>query len=341
MRVGIASSIAGIGPGTGHGQVWSRVLSELTQRVRLTVAEPTPRARVDVWLADGHAGPLDVRVPAVAFVHEIGWHTPELRALIDPEFATAIERATTAGIASAQHVVVPSDYSRETVIEACGVDPGYVHVIAHGVDSELFRPGLKGGRAAVAKALGARDETPYVLFASQLHPRKNVAAAREAVAGLARRGFDHVLAIVGSDPLDRADSTDLVRAAVADLPGLPGRVTRVTARSSQDMAALMAGADAFCLPSLAEGFGLTALEALACGTPAVVSDRGALPEVVGQAALVVAPEAAATEDALARILSDPALADELATAGRARAVSLTWGRTARGWLEVLERAAAD
>ena len=76
--------------------------------------------------------------------------------------------------------------------------------------------------------------------------------------------------------------------------------------SDAELAGLMAGAAAFCLPSLYEGFGLTALEALACGAPAVVSDRGSLPEVVGDAALVVTPEAGAVAEALRTVLGDPA-----------------------------------
>ena len=81
-----------------------------------------------------------------------------------------------------------------------------------------------------------------------------------------------------------------------------GRVT------DAELAALMAGAAAFCLPSLYEGFGLTALEAMACGAPVVVSDRGALPEVVGDAGVIVAPSADGVRSALARILRDPELA---------------------------------
>jgi len=101
----------------------------------------------------------------------------------------------------------------------------------------------------------------------------------------------------------------------------------------------MAEADAFCLPSLLESFGLTALEALACGAPVVVSDRGALPEVVGDAGLVVEPEPEALAAALERVLGDAALDRELRAAGPSRAAVMTWEHTARGWLAVLQRAA--
>jgi alpha-1,3-rhamnosyl/mannosyltransferase len=207
------------------------------------------------------------------------------------------------------------------------VAPERVTAVAHGVDPRRFRPGLRGG----ARRVGA----PYVLFAAAVHPRKNLAALRDAMAGLARRGWPHVLVVAGGPAADRADSSDLEEAAGAELPGAPGRVRRVEALDTRELASLMAGAAAFCLPSHWEGFGLTALEAMACGTPVVVSDRGALPEVVGDAGLVVSPDAADVEEALDRVLGDAALAERLGRAGRARAEGFTWRRTAEGWTAVL------
>jgi alpha-1,3-rhamnosyl/mannosyltransferase len=108
-----------------------------------------------------------------------------------------------------------------------------------------------------------------------------------------------------------------------------------------DLAALMADADAFCLPSFAEGFGLPALEAMACGVPVLVSDRGALPELVGDAAIVTEPTVDAVEHGLARVFDDAGLAAALRTAARARALEFPWSRTVAGWLSVLERAAEE
>jgi glycosyltransferase involved in cell wall biosynthesis len=87
-----------------------------------------------------------------------------------------------------------------------------------------------------------------------------------------------------------------------------------------------------------EGFGLTALEAMACGTPVVVSDRGALPEVVAEAGLVVAPDVDAVSGALERVLSDDDLAARSSAAGRARAVQFTWAATAAHWRRAVEAA---
>ena len=102
---------------------------------------------------------------------------------------------------------------------------------------------------------------------------------------------------------------------------------------------MLAGADAFCLPSLSEGFGLPALEAMACGAPVVAAARGALPEVVADAGLLVEPTAGALAAALDRVLTDPALARDLRGRARRRALELPWSRTADGWLAALEQAA--
>lgn len=158
------------------------------------------------------------------------------------------------------------------------------------------------------------------------------------MAGLARRGIAATLVLAGPQAFDRSDAGAIEAEATAPLPGVP--IVRLVAPPDAELGALMAGAAAFCLPSLSEGFGLTALEAMACGAPVVASDRGALPEVVGEAGLLVAPEPAAIEEALARVLTDSALADRLRAAGHERAAAFTWQRTADGWLATLQSAVA-
>lgn len=294
----------------------------------------------DVWLTDGHSGALDVAEPVVAAVHEVGWTTRELRRFLQPGFAAQIGAGTGAGVLAAAHVLAPSQSSRSQVLDAFAVDAERVHMVPYGVDTSLFRPGLAGGRARV-DAVSLSASAPYVLFVGSLHPRKNLAALRKAMAALARRGFQHVLALVAAEPLDRDDRSDLRRMGEAELPGVPGRIVSIPSAEDAELAALMAGADAVCLPSFSEGFGLPVLEAMACGTPTVVSDRGALPELVGSAGLVVSPTAKAVEEALAGILSDAALAGRLGAAARRRAQGFTWERTADGWLHALERAAGE
>jgi glycosyltransferase involved in cell wall biosynthesis len=302
------------------------VLAELS---RLEGVRLVSRGSADVWLASGHAEPPDGR-PLVVQVHEIGWHDPELRSFLHPDFATLMESSTRAALDVAARVITPSEAARRQVIEAYSWPADRVHAVHHGVDHHLFRPGLAGGR----KLVGG----PYVLFVAVLHPRKNFMAVRQAVAGLARRGLPHVVAIVGAPARDRPDASEFERQAEAELPGLPGRVVRLRDVREADLAALMAGADAFCLPSFYEGFGLPVLEAMACGAAVVVSNRGAMPEVVGESGLVVEPEPAAVEHALHRLLTDPDLASRLRRSAAERAAGFTWERTATGWMGALRAA---
>jgi glycosyltransferase involved in cell wall biosynthesis len=181
-------------------------------------------------------------------------------------------------------------------------------------------------------------QIPYVLFVGVLHPRKNFEAVRHAVADLAALGLPHVLILVGNLAADPA-AHQFERQATAELLGHPGRVAALQDVADADLAGLMAGADVFCLPSWFEGFGLPVLEAMACGAPVVVSDRGALPEVVADAGLVVGPEPEAVSRATRQVLTDPGLAQRLRGASLRRAARFSWSRTAAGWLEVLRAAA--
>jgi len=177
--------------------------------------------------------------------------------------------------------------------------------------------------------------SPYVLYAAILHPRKNLAVLRDAMSRLAAQGLPHLLVVAGRPAPDGSDVVALQRAATAELPGAPGRVVFMGQPSDRQLAALMAGAAAYCLPSLYEGFGLTVLEAMACGTPVVVSDRGALPEVVGghrRGRRARSRRAGIRPGGAARRSRARA-----ATGGAAakRAAEFTWERTADGWLRVL------
>jgi glycosyltransferase involved in cell wall biosynthesis len=263
-------------------------------------------------------------------VHEASWADPDLRPLLDPGFAEAIEEATSAAVSAAAQIITPSAASRSQVLGAYPRPTESVHAVPHGVDHELFNPRRTGGRELAGG--------PFVLFVGVIHPRKNVTAVRMAVRALARAGHPHRLVIVGNPAAD-PDADSYVRDAVAELPGLAGRLRLLQRLPATNVAALMASADAFCLPSLFEGFGLPALEAMACGAPVVVSDRGALPEVVGDAGLVVEPDPEAVSDAVVRVIGDPRLTDQLRAAGVARATGFSWERTAAGWLDVLRSAA--
>lgn len=330
----------------GHGRAWIEALRHLSRLVHLELIEPrylprriTPLRRPDVWLVNGHADPPDVTGPAVIVFHEVSWQRAELRDQLLPTWAELHARTSAATMAIAQRVLTPSTVTADEVVEAFAVDAGIVDMVPYGVDVRRFRPGAGNGLSIVARS-ARRSVESYVLYTGSLLPRKNLDSLRQAMAALAADGFPQSLVIVGSESPDRTDADELRRRASGELPGAPGRVVRIDAPIPQRrLVSLMAGAAAFCVPSLYEGFGLVALEGLACGAPTVVSDRGALPEVVGDAGIIVEPTPDGIEAGLRAILSDPSNQARLRRAGRARAESLTWGRTAEGWMQSLIRAA--
>jgi glycosyltransferase involved in cell wall biosynthesis len=344
LRVAIPDDVLAAPPDTGHGKVWHNVVAHLAAHVHLSEIPTGARGRLrrarlhpQVWLANGHAGAIRARKPVVAQVHEVGGLTPEVRQYAPDAFLALLAPLTEAGVRGASAVITPSESARREVIEAYGYPAERVTAVAHGVDSSFFRPGRQGGAELVAEARGGQ-RAPYVLFAARPYPRKNVPALKEAMARLAAIGLPHVLVVAGGS-LDGPGAEEAMREIAADPPGAPGLVTWLPDVSNEQLAQLMAGASAFCLPSFSEGFGLTVLEAMACGVPVVVSDRGALPEVVDDAGLIVEPHPEALAAALRPILESDEFARRLGAAARARAITFSWERTARGWLDVLARTA--
>jgi glycosyltransferase involved in cell wall biosynthesis len=324
---------------TGAGRVWQSVHPLLRRRADVRRAGRVVLRRPDVWLLPAHGCSSARREPVVAVIHGAAWMLDAgVLELMPRTFAEPFVAATEETLASATRVVVPSEYTRRGLVESGRVASERVDVVAHGVDTDVFRPSRSGGRRLVSEALG--EERPYVLFASIPSIRqKNLWELKRAVAGLAARGLPHAIVIAGGTA--GGESPAVIDEIGAELPGFPGRVAWLGQLGDAELAGLMADADAFCLPSLFESFGLTALEAMACGAPVVASARGALPEVVGDAAVLSEPSAEALERALLRVLTDDAVARRLREAGRSRAERMTWERTAEGWLAALRRAAEE
>jgi glycosyltransferase involved in cell wall biosynthesis len=159
-----------------------------------------------------------------------------------------------------------------------------------------------------------------------VEPRKNVPGLLAAYARLiARRADTPRLVIAGAAP---GDARTLL--ATLDQPPLAGRVEYRGYVPAEQREALFKGAQVFVLPSFDEGFGIPALEAMAAGVPVIVSNRGALPEVVGDAALLIDPDdPESLTAALDRLLADPELRRVCARRGLDRAHEFTWARTAR------------
>jgi glycosyltransferase involved in cell wall biosynthesis len=227
-------------------------------------------------------------------------------------------------------VIVPSAAAADDVGRYLRIDRRRITVIPMGCDAR-FHPGVNAARMLQLRRRYALPER-YVLFVGTLEPRKNITLLLQAFSRLlAERPQDDVrLVVAGGKGWGDRDPV-----ATAEALNLRPRVIFTGFIEDDDLPDLYRGAQMFVYPSLYEGFGLPVVEAMACGTPVITSNRASLPEVAGDAALLIDPtrpdDLAA---AMSALMSGGALHEELRWKGLARAKEFTWEAVARKTLEV-------
>lgn len=224
----------------------------------------------------------------------------------------------------AKRVITVSEHAAGEIQSLYGIPRSRLSVIHNGVTPVFLTLPGSDRMQAVRDQLQLADR-PYILFVGGADPRKN---HRTVVRAFARRRYewkDHLLVLVGDAEHRFGSYRRSVQAEhIEEAVRCPGRV------SSEDLHALYAGASVFVFPSLYEGFGMPVLEAMASGAPVVTSNTTALPEVAGDAALLVNPESPdELGEAVTRILQDEPLRRSLQAKGKERVKQFTWDRTAR------------
>ncbi len=272
------------------------------------------RRRADVVLSPALDPPRSSPAPWVQTLHDVA-------PLLGAGEGAARWRRQAGRYRRADAVVAVSAWAAATATERLGLDPARVHVVPHGVDPR-FSPGPGPGGA------------PYLLLVAEHDPRKRHDLAFAAVGALAARGTALPLVVTGRiapwhEPALRA----LVAAAPRpDLVELRGHVP------ADELVTLYRGASAVLVTSTYEGFGLPALEAMACGAPVVAYDGSATAEVVGDGGVLVPQgDERAYVDALEAVVADPG---DLPRRAVARAAASTWDASARGHLAVLRSVAS-
>ena len=299
----------------------------------LAVPRALRAGRIDVFHGTNHMAPPLAPVPTVITVHDLSalWmpehHTWRNRLLTVPQMLLSLHRA-------ARLIAVSSSTARD-LAGLPGVDPSRICVIP-----EAPAPELKPPSPDAVKDLVRRLSLPrtFVLYLGALEPRKNVASLVRALGLLRAAGDGRTqLVIAGAEGWRNEDvHREVRRRGLEDVVHFVGYV------APGDLPALFGAATAFVYPSLFEGFGLPPLEAMACGTPVVCSNTSSLPEVVGDAALLVDPRSDGDlAAALRNLLDDEELRARLRAAGAARARLFSWERTARETLAVYREAAAQ
>jgi len=308
---------------TAARAVWQDL--RFIQRLR-RVSEP-------LHLPNHHLGRYGrfVPVPYVITVHDLiryfdlnGYgcfiHEPNLRDRL-------YLRMDYAGIRRATAIIAVSHTTRRDLITYLGIPEERIFVTYEGIDHALFRP--------VTRRL---VEPPYVLFVGSEHPRKNLVTLLRAFKSLKAipRFRDLKLVKVGKAGGREAPFRRRTLQAITEL-GLERDVLFTEYVPDTDLPAYYSGAACFVLPSLYEGFGFPPLEAMACGCSVIVSNAAALPEVAGDAAVIVDPrDPQALARAIDKILTDDTARRELVERGLRRAREFSWERAARETLAVYQ-----
>jgi alpha-1,3-rhamnosyl/mannosyltransferase len=282
-----------------------------------------------------YKAPLAAPCPTVVTIHDlISLRFPAYTRGPWRLYAVAFRWWATLLARRAAAIITDSVHSKSDLVSVLGLAPQRIHVIPIGVGEE-FRPVLPP--EAVASAMARYGISgPYLLAVGNFLPHKNLPRLVEAYSALPQAQRDRIRLVLagtpgGHGPARPVDQATLVRSGVL-LPGFiaPG-----------DLPLLYAGATALVCPSLAEGFGLPVLEAMACGTPVVCARAGALPEVAGNAALYVDPsDVGSIAAGLDTILEDEPLRRELASRGLARARLFEARKTTARLVDLLEGIAA-
>ncbi|HLL77127.1 MAG TPA: glycosyltransferase family 1 protein [Pyrinomonadaceae bacterium] len=307
---------------------------------QLTLAWRIRPLRADLWHAPYYVRPLLGVPPAVVTAYDLirpgeGPPGPRRRVAAAPALKWSIKMRLSLTLAA--HVITPSQATKEDIRKSLGIPARRLSVVALAAD-EHFRPPPARLVEDVRRRYGLGNR--YVVYLGTNKPHKNIDSLVAAWGELAREGVtgsgDGAAALVIAGREDpKCPSSRRRYAGLA--PGLRLRFLRDV--PDADLPALLGGALCFVSPSLKEGFNLTPLEAMACGAPVLAADRPSTLEVVGDAALLVEPDATALASGLGRLLADDGLRRELSRRGRARAAEFSWRRTAEETIRVYERVA--
>lgn len=259
--------------------------------------------------------------PLVLTVHDLSWI--RFPALHPAERVRAMNLSFEPGLKRAAQIITDSEFVKEELVIQFGVKPELIHPIPLGA-SAAFRPHTAQETSAV---LQSHDLThgQYVLALGTLEPRKNLGVAIEAYSKLPATIQDrYPLLMVGmtgwlSEPLERMVRPLLAKGLIRQLGFLP----------EEELPQVVAGATCMVYPSVYEGFGLPPLEAMACGVPVITSNAASLPEVVGDAGVLVHPhDTDAFKLAMEQMLDNPDARNEKAAQGLKRSRQFSWDRCA-------------
>jgi len=302
--------------GTAITPLW---LARLWQRAQIPLNVETFTGRVDLYHAtDFTLPPTRFKTRTLLTVHDLSFvrvpeaASPALKAYLDAVVPRSVRRA--------DHVLADSQATKDDLIALYNTPAEKITVLLSGVDARFKRTETPAIRAKYQI-----PDRPYMLSVGTVQPRKNYIRLITALATLRAAGHDVGLVIVGGKGWLEDPIYEAIRST-----GMTDFVHMTGFADDADLPALYSQALITALPSLYEGFGIPVLESMACGTPVLTSNVSSLPEVAGDAAIMVAPsDQDAITEALERMITDADLRADLARRGLERAQMFTWAAAAR------------
>ncbi|NJL38092.1 MAG: glycosyltransferase family 4 protein [Leptolyngbyaceae cyanobacterium SM1_4_3] len=274
-----------------------------------------------------------VRKPVVVTCHDLinFFYRDNLRGSVKVPFVSnGMWMYSVRGLQDCDHVVTVSAVTAKDTAQILNVEPARISVVPNAVEPG-FRPLPKHESESFRQQQGISPETICLLNVGSNHPRKNISAILRGLAILRQKGLPVLFWKAGAD-FDSEQKTFI------QTEGLESHITYLGNPDKSTLVQLYNAANILVAPSLHEGFGMTLLEAMACGTPAITANVSAMPEVVGDAGVLVDPQDwEAIANAVCRLHNDPGFYQELVNKGLERVKAFTWENTAEQIAEIYEK----
>lgn len=271
------------------------------------------------------------RTRTLLTVHDLSFLRDPASAV--PSLRRFLEKAVSRSVRRAQHVLADSQATKDDLIDLFGTSVDKIDVLLSGVDAR-FKPITDRAALAAVRTKYELGEDRFVLAIGTIQPRKNYVRLIDAFAQLLKQSSEELTLVIAGG---KGWMFDDIFTEVTRL-GLERRVRFTGFIDDVDLPALYSNASMLVYPSLYEGFGLPVLEAMACGVPSIGSNVSSIPEVIGNAGLLVDPfDINAIATAMHRLLHDVSLREHYRQVGLERAAGFTWDNAARQLLAIYDR----
>ena len=303
----------------------------LWTQVALPLLLYTTRKKPDLFFSPTHYIPRFSPIKRVVTIFDLSFlHFPEM---FNKDDLWKLKHWTKFSAQNANHIITISNFSKQDIMKQYGIDKSKITVSYPGFDREKFHP--EDGQALADKVKRKYNlGDNYIIYIGTIQPRKNLIRLIEAVS----RIDSLTLAVVGKHKGEGKEGwmfEDTLQAPKS--LGIENRVKFLGFVPIEDLPALITGAKVFVMPSLWEGFGIPVLEAMACGTPVIVSNISSLPEVVDSAGLLIDPYSVdQIEQSIRIMVSDKKMRQKYADAAILQAKKFSWEKMAKTTLKVFE-----